>query len=274
MKKLRGFSTAAVVGVVLGLAVVALMVISIVNNQPIDHCYIREPNETTGQMEENIKGPKDAPIIVYEYADFQCEYCAMLNPYVVGAIKVAEGNLAVVYRSYVAPYHQYGQQSAAAANAAAAQGYFEDFANNLFAKQEEWAYGTEAKFNEYMEKYFKEVTDGKGDLDKFNADRVAENIATKINNETELAKRAKINGTPAFYYKNQLIDFSNQNGGSIKVAGEKLSWDHALSGDEFAQVLLDIVNISRYKNGENNENTENDENTTENMTEGWVPIPE
>ncbi len=222
---------------------VALVVTATLSNAPVHHCYIREPDETTGYIAENIKGAADAAVMIYEYADFQCEYCAMMNPYVNGAIKVAEGNLAVVYRSYTASYHRFGQQSAAAADAAGLQGYFEDFANMLFERQEEWAYGTEAKFNEYMEKYFKEVAGDKGDLAQFNADRADEKVATKIKNETELAKRAKINGTPAFYYDDQLIDFSNQKGGAIKVGEQTLSWDHALSGDEFAQLLLDIVNI-------------------------------
>lgn len=232
-----------IVALVSAAIVVMLVMTAVFSNTPIEHCFIREADETTGFLAENVKGSAEATAVIYEYADFQCEYCAMMNPYVNGAISVAEGNLAVVYRSYVAPYHRFGEKSAAAANAAALQGYFVEFSDMLFSRQEEWAYGTEAKFNEYMEKYFEEVSEGKGDLARFNEDRESEAVLTKVRNETELAKKAKLNGTPAFYYENQLIDFSNQKGGTIKVGEEKLSFDHALSGDEFAQLLLDIVNI-------------------------------
>ncbi|MBQ2659501.1 thioredoxin domain-containing protein [Candidatus Saccharibacteria bacterium] len=244
MKKFSGFATGAVVGIVLSVAVVIIAIFSVIaSSNPYEHCYIMEPSEESGWISENIKGSSEAPVIIYEYADYQCEYCAMFNPYVDQVIEIANGNLAIVYRNFILDYHINGKAAAAAAQAARMQGYFEDFSAKLFTMQDEWAYTTSEKFNTFIEQYFEEVTAGEGDLAKFNEDRASEAVAKKVKNDTRIGNLAHISGTPAFFYENQLIDFSNKSGGSIKVGTETLSWDHALSGEEFAQVLLDILNL-------------------------------
>ena len=56
-----------------------------------------------------------------------------------------------------------------------------------------------------------------------------------------IGKRIDISATPAFYVDGQRIDWSEETGGSLQVGIEDLTWDHALSGSEFVDLLLKIV---------------------------------
>ena len=61
-------------------------------------------------------------------------------------------------------------------------------------------------FKELFNKYFEEVTDGKGDLDKFNKDIASEEVSKKISFDMGIAKRIDVEGTPAFYIDGQFQD--------------------------------------------------------------------
>ena len=83
------------------------------------------------------------------------------------------------------------------------------------------------------------MTDGKGDLEKFNADISSEAVSKKINFDMGVGKRVDVSGTPAFYIDGQLINWGEA--GSITINGQTISWSSARSGDEFAKLLKDIV---------------------------------
>ena len=48
-----------------------------------------------------------------------------------------------------------------------------------------------------FDEYFEEVTDGKGDMEKFNADIASENVSKKINFDMGIGKRIDIQGASA-----------------------------------------------------------------------------
>ena len=83
------------------------------------------------------------------------------------------------------------------------------------------------------------MTDGKGDLEKFNEDIASEAVSKKINFDMGIGKRVAVEGTPAFYIDGQLIKWGEA--GSVEVNGQTISWDSARSGDDFVQLLKDIV---------------------------------
>ena len=88
------------------------------------------------------------------------------------------------------------------------------------------------------------MTEGKGDMDKFNKDLASENVSKKISFDMGIGKRINVGGTPAFYVDGQLIDWgdSDKSGtDSVTVNGKTISWEGALSGEEFIKLLKDIV---------------------------------
>lgn len=246
MKKLRGFSA---VGVIIGVLVVALLGVATYaiidgNNKATDFNQydfnsIIQPDAHNGNIGDHVKGDPNAPVLIFEYADFQCPGCASINPKVNRIIDQLDGKMAVVYRSFLLSYHQNGTAAASAAEAAGLQGYWKEYADKLFAEQSEWEYANASERTALFNKYFEEVTDGKGDVDKFNADIASEEVSKKINFDMGIGKRVNIEGTPAFYVDGQLINWSEAS--SIVVNGKTISWDDSKSSDDFAKILKDIV---------------------------------
>lgn len=246
MKKFTGFST---IGVIIGVALVALLgaatfAVVDANNKSTDFSSydfntIIEASKDNGNIGDHVKGNPDAPVLIFEYADYQCPGCASINPKVNKAIEKADGKLAIVYRSYLLAYHQNGTAAASAAEAAGLQGYWKEYANKLFAEQAEWEGATGSERSALFEKYFDEVSNGKGDMDKFREDLGSDEVSKKISFDMGVGKRVDIQATPAFYVDGQWINWSEA--GSVTVDGEVVEWDSARGGDEFVNLLLEIV---------------------------------
>ena len=245
MKK-SGFSVA---GVIVGIVIVALLGVATYaiidgNNKATDFneydfYSVIEPTKDNGEIGDHVKGDKDAPVLIFEYADYQCPGCASINARVNKAIEDLDGKLAVVYRSYLLSYHQNGTATASAAEAAGLQGYWKAYADKLFAEQSEWEYASTSERTTLFNKYFNEVTGGKGDVEKFNQDIASDKVSKKISFDMGIGKRIDVSGTPAFYVDGQLIQWSSE--GTLEVNGKTVSWDSARSGDDFVKLLKEIV---------------------------------
>ena len=245
MKK-SGFSVA---GVIVGIVIVALLGVATYaiidgNNKATDFneydfYSVIEPTKDNGEIGDHVKGDKDAPVLIFEYADYQCPGCASINARVNKAIEDLDGKLAVVYRSYLLSYHQNGTAAASAAEAAGLQGYWKAYADKLFAEQSDWEYASTSERTTLFNKYFNEVTGGKGDVEKFNQDIASDKVSKKISFDMGIGKRIDVSGTPAFYVDGQLIQWSSE--GTLEVNGKTVSWDSARSGDDFVKLLKEIV---------------------------------
>ena len=183
MKSFRGFSVGAVVivAVIAGLLVFATSVILNKSETSIDRYSVYlEASEENGGIADHVKGKKDAPVLIFEYADYQCPGCASINSYVNKAVEESDGKLAVIYRSMLLSYHQNATAAASAAEAAGLQNYWKEYADKLFNRQSEWEEAEPSDRTELFVKYFKEVTDGKGDVEQFEDDMVSANVSKKI----------------------------------------------------------------------------------------------
>jgi hypothetical protein len=246
MKNRKGFQ---IVGVVIGIIVVALIAIAAFavidgNNKATDFnnydfYSIIEADSNNGNIGDHVKGNPEAPVLIYEYADYQCPGCASINPKVNKAIEESNGKLAIVYRSFLLSYHKNGTAAASAAEAAGLQGYWKPYADMLFANQSEWEYASANERTELFEKYFVEVTDGKGNLDQFKEDIASERVSKKISFDMGIARRIDVPSTPAFYVDGQHIKWNEA--GELEINGELISWESGRSGDDFVKLLQDIV---------------------------------
>lgn len=253
MKKYTGFSTVAavVIGIAAALAIgVATWLVIDGNNkatnfEDYDFYSVIEADEHNGNISDHVKGDKNAPVLIFEYADFQCPGCASMNPRVNQAVEEAGGKLAVVYRNHLLSYHQNATAAASAAEAAGLQGYWKEYADELFANQSEWEYASGSERTALFQKYFTEATDGKGDIDRFSQDLGSAQVSKKISFDMGIGKRIDIPATPAFYISGQYLDWSNQEGGAVVVNGKTISWDHALNGAEFIDILKQIADTAQ-----------------------------
>ena len=56
-----------------------------------------------------------------------------------------------------------------------------------------------------------------------------------------IGNRMTIEGTPAFYIDGQLIDWGSKEGSSVTVNGKTVTWSEAKGGDDFVELLKEIV---------------------------------
>lgn len=248
MNNRKGFQIA---GVIIGVVIAAFIIIATYfvidgNNKATDfNSYdfysIIEADDNNGNIGDHVKGSPDAPVIIYEYADYQCPGCASINPKVNKAVNESDGKLAIVYRSFLLSYHKNGTAAASAAEAAGLQGYWKPYADKLFSEQAEWESASANERTAIFEKYFNEVTENKGNLEQFREDISSDRVSKKISFDMGIARRIDVPSTPAFYVDGQLIKWSEA--GELEIDGEVISWDSSRSGDDFIKLLKQIVEV-------------------------------
>ena len=246
MKSFRGFSKW---GILVGIVAVVFLGVATyfivdgnnkaTNFNDYDFYSVIGSNKDNGNIGDHVKGDENAPVLIFEYADYQCPGCASINPKVNKAIEELDGKLAVVYRNFIINGHQNSKAAASAAEAAGLQGYWKPYMDKLFAEQSEWSSALVSERTELFDKYFEEVTNGKGDMDKFNSDLASEAVKDKISFDMGVAKRIDIQGTPAFYIDGQFIKWGDA--GEVVIDGERISWDSTRAGDDFVELLKEIV---------------------------------
>lgn len=83
-------------------------------------------------------GPKDAKVKIIEFSDFQCTYCKTFQSDLNKVLKEYVGKVFFVYKHLPLSLHPQANNAALAASCADEQGKFQAYADNLFAKQDEW----------------------------------------------------------------------------------------------------------------------------------------
>ena len=246
MKKQSGFSVAGVVVGVLAAALIVVAAIAVIqgNNNATDFSKydfysVIGPDNSNGDIGDHVKGSADAPVLIFEYADYQCPGCASMNPRVNKLVEERDGKLGVVYRDYLLSYHKNGTAAASAVEAAGLQGYWKEYADKVFAEQTEWEDASASERSTYFDKYFEEVTEGKGDMDRFHEDIASDRVAKKIAFDGGIGKRVNVESTPAFFIDGQPIKWGEA--GSVVVNGKEVKWDSAQSGDKFTKLIKEIV---------------------------------
>lgn len=177
-----------------------------------DYNSIIPGNKDNGNIGDHIRGNKTAKVLLFEYADFQCPGCAGINPRMKKLLAEYGDKIGIVYRNIVLSYHPNSQAATTAAEAAGLQGYWEKYADLLFANQATWQ-DIEAKDRiRVFTDLFRAASDDKGDVAKFQADMTSKDIKRKIDFDRGISEKINIPGTPSIYLNGKRIDFSGTNG--------------------------------------------------------------
>jgi protein-disulfide isomerase len=89
------------------------------------------------ERRDHIRGPKQAPVTLVEYGDFECPYCGAAYPIVEEVRQRLGDDLRFVYRHFpLANAHPHAEPAAEASEAAAAQGRFWEMHDTLFEHQD------------------------------------------------------------------------------------------------------------------------------------------
>ncbi len=140
-------------------------------------------------------GPADAKVTIVEFSDFQCPFCARVNPTLEEIKKKYPKDVRVVFRQQPLPMHKEAPGAARASLAAHKQGKFWEMHDALFANAREL---NDAKFEE--------LAKGLGlDLAKFKADMASPEIAKMVAEDQAVARQYGANGTPAFFINGRFL---------------------------------------------------------------------
>ena len=83
-----------------------------------------------------LRGLGNAPVVIVEYADYECPYCQEIEPALKKLEAEYEGKLALAYKDVPLPMHANAQKAAEAAHCAGVQGQYWEYHDLLFATKE------------------------------------------------------------------------------------------------------------------------------------------
>lgn len=149
---------------------------------------------------DHVRGPKNAPITLVEYGDFECPHCGRAYTYLKELQEELGDKLRLVYRHYpVAEYHPHAEMAAEASEAAGAQGKFWEMHDKLFEHQN-------ALETDYLIKYAKEL-----DLDVPKArEELREHVyRKKVDADAESGEENGVEATPTFFINGQIYEGPN-----------------------------------------------------------------
>jgi protein-disulfide isomerase len=136
-----------------------------------------------------VKGPRDAPITIVEFSDFQCPFCSKAVP-TLKAIEEQYGKkVKLAFKHQPLPFHQNARPAAAAAMAAQEQGKFWEYHDKLFANQQ-------ALDRASLERYAQELG---LNLEKFKKSLDSNKFESQIAADAAEGQRVGANGTPTFF---------------------------------------------------------------------------
>jgi len=135
------------------------------------------------------KGAAKPKIVIVEFADFECPHCALVSPMLTDLVKAYKNDVAVYFKNFPLPHHQFARSAAQAAIAAGRQNRFWEMHDLLFANQGSL---NNARFVEFAAKLAL-------DVERFKKDMADPAVAAQVERELNEGLEAKITGTPAIY---------------------------------------------------------------------------
>ena len=136
-----------------------------------------------------IKGPKNAPVTIVAFSDFQCPFCSRVVPTLKDIEKQYEGKVRVAFKHQPLPFHDKAKGAAAASMAANEQGKFWEMHDKLFANQG-------ALDRPSLDKYASEIG---LDMGKFRAAMDSNKFEAQITKDSNEGSQIGANGTPTFF---------------------------------------------------------------------------
>ena len=136
-----------------------------------------------------VTGSSSQKIIMAEFSDFECPYCAKAHAVVKEFMARNQNDVTLVYKHFpLTEIHPQAEAAALAAWAAMQQGKFWEYHDALFEGQK----------NLGEEFFLEQAKTLNLDIDRFNRDRSSAEAKAAIKKDFELGKSLGVRGTPSF----------------------------------------------------------------------------
>jgi protein-disulfide isomerase len=149
--------------------------------------YNKVHNIPTGNSP--TRGNKNAPVTIVEFSDFQCPYCAGLQPTLKEVLKAYPKEVKLVYKHFPLSFHKQARNAVKASLAAGEQGKFWEMHDVIFEN-----------YNKLSEEKFKEFAAQLGlNVKQFMADYNSNKYDQQIQQDIGIANNVGVRGTPTFF---------------------------------------------------------------------------
>lgn len=153
------------------------------------------PVAVTLRPDDPVKGNPRAPVTVVVFSDFQCPYCARVEP-TLKQVEAAYGDkVRVAWKHKPLPFHPNAMPAAEAAEAAREQGKFWQMHDKMFGAQQELSPAA-------YERWAREIG---LDLPRFKATVASGKWKARIQEDDALASRLGIDGTPTLVVNGEKV---------------------------------------------------------------------
>lgn len=161
--------------------------------------FLEEPKPTRISVSAEhafAQGPKDAPVTIIEFSDFQCPYCSRVVGTLKEIVRLYPKQVRLAYRDFpIANLHPKAAKAAEAARCAGDQGKFWEFHDRLFESQSQ---ATVADFKRFAEQL-------KLDSKSFAACLDSGKHTAAVEADVDEGTRLGITGTPTFFINGRLL---------------------------------------------------------------------
>ena len=156
------------------------------------------------------RGPEDAPVVIVEFADFECPHCRLAVSLLDSVLAAHPDKVRLIYKSYTLSFHQRGEPAARAAFAAGLQGKFWEMEHLLFERQEHLEPSDLDRYAVLL----------RLDIPKWKADMDSPAIKERIEHDHALGEDFQLKGTPAIYVNGRELDVEEDESLEGRVAAE------------------------------------------------------
>lgn len=157
--------------------------------------------------EDHIRGDIDkAKVVLVEYSDFECPFCSRHHPTMQQIFDKYGDDVAWVYRHFPLSFHPQAEPAANASECAADQGKFWEYADELFANNDELG-----------EDLYKQIAKDLGlNTSKFNDCLANSSFQDEVSADVASGRSSGVSGTPATFVNGTMV--VNSSGTSAGAA--------------------------------------------------------
>lgn len=156
---------------------------------------IKAPKVEVEEGDNPAIGPKDAPVKVVEWTDYQCPFCGRARAAINQVMETYKGKVRYVIRDFPLSFHKDAMKAHEASHCAGDQGKYWEMNKKLFGNQKE------IKVDD-LKKYAGEI---KLNMEKFNQCLESGKYTEKVQKNQEAGEKVGVSGTPAFFVNGRMI---------------------------------------------------------------------
>ncbi|MBT9329583.1 thioredoxin domain-containing protein [Paracidobacterium acidisoli] len=146
------------------------------------------PSADVDTAKAYARGAQNAPVVLVEFADYECPYCQKVNPQIQQLKKEYGDNLTLIFKDFPLPMHHSAEKAAEASRCAGEQGKFWEYHDVLF-------YSHLLDVDALKEHARVLKLDG----DRFDTCLDSGKEAPEIKKDLDEAKSLGLTGTPSFF---------------------------------------------------------------------------